>query len=122
MTVTPGEEGKPRHHNLNRHTSNSNRGQLQACSSPPAEHSQGFLNSTRGTPDGSTLTGKSDRIWGETIMNDDTWSIQPFLGLVPHFHADPVEGVPLVSTDGHWWWDGYAWTPAPELSEAGVPG
>lgn len=44
----------------------------------------------------------------------DSWSIQPFLGLVPHFHADPVAGVPLVSTDGHWWWDGYAWTPAPE--------
>ena len=44
---------------------------------------------------------------------NDTWSVQPFLGLVPHFHADPVAGVPLVSTDGHWWWDGYAWTPAP---------
>lgn len=43
----------------------------------------------------------------------DTWSMQPFLGLVPHFHTDPVAGVPLVSTDGHWWWDGYAWTPTP---------
>lgn len=46
----------------------------------------------------------------------DTWSTQPFLGLVPHFHLDPVEGVPLVSTDGHWWWDGYAWTPTPDLT------
>ncbi len=55
-------------------------------------------------------------------MNDETWSIRPFLGPVPHFHTDPVEGVPLLSTDGHWWWDGHAWTPAPELAEAGVPG
>ena len=46
----------------------------------------------------------------------DTWSTQPCLGLLPHFHADPSAGVPLVSTDGHWWWDGYAWTPAPDLS------
>ena len=50
----------------------------------------------------------------------DTWSTQPFLGLVPHFHLDPVEGVPLVSTDGHWWWDGYAWTPAPALAGTGA--
>ena len=49
-----------------------------------------------------------------------TWSTQPFLGLVPHFHADPVQGVPLVSTDGHWWWDGYAWTPAPALVGTGA--
>ena len=49
-----------------------------------------------------------------------TWSTQPFLGLVPHFHADPVQGVPLVSTDGHWWWDGYAWTPAPALAGTGA--
>lgn len=48
----------------------------------------------------------------------DTWSTQPFLGLLPHFHADPSAGVPLVSTDGHWWWDGYAWTPAPEQAAA----
>lgn len=98
-----------------------------------------FLNSTTTVPDASTLE-ESDRIWGETIMNDDTvheataettvettaettaegWSVQPFLGLVPHFHVDPVEGVPLVSTDGHWWWDGYAWTPAPAVAEAGA--
>ncbi|GAB6985304.1 hypothetical protein JCM10369A_18280 [Nocardioides pyridinolyticus] len=51
----------------------------------------------------------------ETIMSEhDDWSTQPLLGAVPHFHADPVAGVPSVSADGHWWWDGYAWTPAPE--------
>lgn len=42
----------------------------------------------------------------------DTWSTLPFLGLVPHFHTDPAQdGPPLVSADGHWWWDGDAWTP-----------
>ncbi|WP_395690608.1 hypothetical protein [Nocardioides sp.] len=57
-----------------------------------------------------------------TAIANDTWSTEPFLGLVPHFHADPVQGgVPLVSTDGHWWWDGYAWTPAPVETETGVP-
>ena len=48
----------------------------------------------------------------------DSWSTQAFLGLAPHFHTDPEAGVPLVSTDGHWWWDGYAWTPAPALVTA----
>ena len=31
---------------------------------------------------------------------------------------DDFRKVPLVSTDGHWWWDGYAWTPAPALAAA----
>ncbi|MGB0099441.1 MAG: hypothetical protein WBP61_04095 [Nocardioides sp.] len=53
-----------------------------------------------------------------TDQGSGAWSIQPFLGLVPHFHTDPTQGVPLVSSDGHWWWDGYAWTPAPELEAA----
>jgi len=45
----------------------------------------------------------------------DHWSDLPFLGPVPHFHADPVEGgAPLVSADGHWWWDGHAWKPVAE--------
>ncbi|WP_459971907.1 hypothetical protein [Nocardioides pyridinolyticus] len=48
------------------------------------------------------------------MSEHDDWSTQPLLGAVPHFHADPVAGVPSVSADGHWWWDGYAWTPAPE--------
>jgi hypothetical protein len=56
----------------------------------------------------------------EHIENAESWSIQPFLGLVPDFHADPAQGVPLVSTDGHWWWDGYAWTPAPAVAGAGA--
>ena len=58
---------------------------------------------------------------GGTIMSD-TWTDLPFLGLVPHFHADPVEGgAPLASADGHWWWDGQAWKPVaePPLAHAG---
>jgi hypothetical protein len=48
---------------------------------------------------------------GELIMSD-SWNTLPFLGPVPLFHADPVEdGPPLLSADGHWWWDGLTWTP-----------
>ncbi len=85
-----------------------------------SKFAQGFLKSAPTAPDELTLVrGGSASAGGETIMSDDSWSVEPFLGLVPHFHADPVEGVPLVSTDGHWWWDGYAWTPAPALAGAG---
>ena len=42
----------------------------------------------------------------------DGWSTLPFVGMVPHFHPDPVEdGVPVASFDGRWWWDGRTWTP-----------
>lgn len=45
----------------------------------------------------------------------DSWTDLPFLGLVPHFHADPAEGgAPLVSADGHWWWNGHTWQPVAE--------
>lgn len=41
-----------------------------------------------------------------------TWGTLPCLGLLPDFHTDPTEGgAPLVSLDGHWWWDGQAWRP-----------
>ena len=57
-------------------------------------------------------------IWGDPIMSD-SWNAVPFLGLVPHFHADPVEdGPPLLSADGHWWWDGHTWTPLHEPEDA----
>jgi hypothetical protein len=43
---------------------------------------------------------------------ETTWTTMSCLGLVPHFHGDPVEGgAPLASADGHWWWDGTHWTP-----------
>ena len=35
----------------------------------------------------------------------------------PAYHDDPSEGgPPLVSHDGHWWWDGDAWAPRPDPS------
>ena len=47
----------------------------------------------------------------------DIWSAVPFLGMLPHFHADPAEGgVPLASQDGHWWWNGRRWTPLVETA------
>jgi hypothetical protein len=52
---------------------------------------------------------------------DNTWGTLPFPGLLPDFHADPTEGgAPLVSLDGHWWWDGHAWTPLAEAPPAEV--
>lgn len=50
-------------------------------------------------------------------MSDDTWTEPAALAWAPAFHADPCPGgPPLVSADGHWWWDGENWAlrrPAP---------
>lgn len=44
------------------------------------------------------------------MTESSEWVRQPILGLVPVFHADPhLGGPPLVSADGHWWWDGERW-------------
>jgi hypothetical protein len=56
------------------------------------------------------------------MMGDNSWATEPFLGLVPHFHADPVEGgAPIASVDGHWWWDGQAWQPLVANDEQPAP-
>ena len=36
----------------------------------------------------------------------------------PAYHDDPCEGgPPLVSPDGHWWWDGDTWVPRRDPAE-----
>ena len=36
----------------------------------------------------------------------------------PAYHDDPAEGgPPLVSPDGHWWWDGEVWVPRADSAE-----
>lgn len=61
--------------------------------------------------------------------DDYSWGPLALAGLSPDFHADPaVDGVPLPSADGHWWWTGLRWTPvrvpdapqpAPRMAGAG---
>jgi hypothetical protein len=54
-------------------------------------------------------------------MDDYSWGATPFLGLVPHFHADPTQGgAPLPSADGHWWWTGLHWTPVQQPAAQGA--
>ena len=43
-------------------------------------------------------------------MSDDAWTEPAALAWGPAFHTDPFPGgPPLVSADGHWWWDGESW-------------
>jgi hypothetical protein len=52
----------------------------------------------------------------------ENWNDSTCLGLVPHFHADPaLNGPPQASPDGHWWWDGTAWTAVGAAQEARQP-
>lgn len=44
------------------------------------------------------------------MTTDDTWTEPAALAWASAFHADPCPGgPPLVSADGHWWWDGEHW-------------
>lgn len=50
----------------------------------------------------------------------DTWSPAPVLGLAGQCSVAPtVGGPPVVSPDGHWWWNGSEWV---AVSHAGTAG
>ncbi len=59
-------------------------------------------------------------------MSDDPWTEPAALAWAAAFHSDPRPGgPPLLSADGHWWWDGEHWVvrhhEQPEPAEPAEP-
>jgi hypothetical protein len=67
----------------------------------------------------ATVEVISNRPKSEGVVMSQTWNPAPVLGLVGQCSARPaVGGPPVVSPDGHWWWNGSEWVVASEPEAA----